>query len=172
MEWFIRTFLPIFLELNLIEDPLGEGTDANVFDTDLGKIGGIICFDSIFPALSVDSVRNGAELLVVSTNDSWFGDSGALRQHNHQSELRAIETGRYVVRSANTGVSSIITPEGEYLAEIPPLTEDYATAEVYMRSDKTLYTVIGDLFSYVCLSVTVAGLLYSAYISIKKRVNH
>ena len=151
MEGFIRTFLPVLVELNLIRDPLWQGTDANVMETEIGNIGGIICYDSIFPALSVDAVRNGAELIAVSTNDSWFADSGALYQHNHQSAMRAIETGRYVLRSANTGISSIITPEGEYLDQLAPLQSGYVSADIYMRSDATLYVIVGDLFVYICL---------------------
>ena len=169
LEGFIRTFLPILVELNLISDPLAQGTAANVFETEIGNIGGIICFDSIFPALSVDAVRNGAELIAVSTNDSWFSDSGALQQHNHQSAMRAIETGRYVVRSANTGVSSVITPEGKYLDQLEPLVDGYAFGTVYMRSDSTLYVIIGDAFSYLCAGMVAVGLLYSAYRVVKKR---
>jgi len=170
LEGFIRTFLPILVELNLISDPLAQGTAANVFDTDVGKIGGIICFDSIFPALSVDAVRHGAELLAVSTNDSWFADSGALHQHNHQSAMRAIETGRYVLRSANTGISSVITPEGEYLDQLAPLRSGYAAATVYMRSDSTLYVLIGDMFAYLCAAFVAVNCGISAYRKLKKQI--
>lgn len=170
LEGFIRTFLPILVELNLISDPLAQGTDANVFETDVGNIGGIICFDSIFPALSVDAVRHGAELLCVSTNDSWFADSGALHQHNHQSAMRAIETGRYVLRSANTGVSSVITSEGRYLDQLAPLESGYASATVYMRSDSTLYVIIGDAFAYLAAAFVAVGLGYSGYCRVVKRL--
>lgn len=172
LEGFIRTFLPILVELNLISDPLAQGTDANVFETEIGNIGGIICFDSIFPALSVDAVRHGAELLAVSTNDSWFADSGALHQHNHQSAMRAIETGRYVLRSANTGVSSVITPEGRYLDQLAPLQEGYVSETVYMRSDSTLYVIVGDSFSYLCAAFVAVNLLLSAFWAVRKRIGN
>lgn len=170
LEGFIRTFLPILIELNLISEPLAPGTEANVFETGVGNIGGIICFDSIFPALSVDAVRHGAELLAVSTNDSWFADSGALHQHNHQSAMRAIETGRYVLRSANTGVSSVITPEGKYLDQLAPLQEGYVSGTVYMRSDRTLYVTVGDAFSYLCAAFVAVNLVISAYWAVRKRI--
>lgn len=171
LEGFIRTFLPILVELNLISDPVAQGTDANVFETEIGNIGGIICFDSIFPALSVDAVRHGAELICVSTNDSWFADSGALQQHNHQSAMRAIETGRYVLRSANTGVSSVITPEGEYVDQLEPLRDGYASGTVYMRSDSTLYVIIGDSFAYLCFAFAMLGLVYSVYRRLKTKLD-
>ena len=170
LESFIRTFLPILVELNLISEPLAAGTSANIFKTPVGNVGGIICFDSIFPELSVDAVRNGAELLAVSTNDSWFADSGALQQHNHQSAMRAIETGRYVVRSANTGVSSVITSEGVYLDQLEPLVEGYAAATVYMRSDSTLYVIIGDAFAYLCAAFVAVSLGYGVYRKVRQKV--
>ncbi len=170
LESFIRTFLPILVELNLISEPLAAGTSANVFETPVGNVGGIICFDSIFPELSVDAVRSGAELLAVSTNDSWFADSGALHQHNHQSAMRAIETGRYVVRSANTGVSSVITSEGEYLDQLAPLESGYVAATVYMRSDSTLYVIIGDAFAYLCAAFVAVSLGYATYRKIRHRI--
>lgn len=163
MEGFIRAFLPILLDLNLISEPLAQGTEPNVFKTEMGNIGGIICFDSIFHALPLDSVRDGAQLIAVSTNDSWFSDSSAVYQHNRQSAYRAIETGRYVIRSANTGISSIITPEGKLLAATEPLTEGYTAETVYLRSDRTLFSYVGDLFSYLCLCFTALSLAYSFY---------
>ncbi|MBQ9115491.1 MAG: apolipoprotein N-acyltransferase [Clostridia bacterium] len=169
MENFIRTFLPVLVELNLISDPLAQGDSANIMKTDLGAIGGIICYDSIFPALSMDAVREGAEIIAISTNDSWFSDSAAIYQHNRQAVFRAIETGRYVVRSANTGISSIITPEGKFLAETEPLVDCYASATVYMRSDSTLYACIGDTFVYLCLGYVAVMLGFSVYKAIYKK---
>ena len=85
--------------------------------------------------------------------------------HNTQSSLRAIETGRYVVRSANTGVSSIISPNGEVLELCPELQKGYVIEDVYMRSNTTVYTVIGNTFVYMCMIFclaipTVSALLY------------
>ena len=96
-------------------------------------------------------VKDGAELIAVSTNDSWFWDSAAVHMHNAQSQFRALESGRYVVRSANTGVSSIISPTGEVLDELEPLVDGYVIADVYLRDSQTLYTLTDDVFAYACL---------------------
>ena len=72
--------------------------------------------------------------------------------HNNQARLRAVETGRYIARSAVTGVSTVISPSGKVLAETELLTEDYAVATVSARSARTLYSYIGNtlvLFSYL-----------------------
>lgn len=143
---FIQLFVPQLANINATARDFTSGTDSNIVTTEYGKLGVAICFDSIFDATVRESVRDGAELLVVATNDSWFLHSAALRMHNSQSVLRAIENGRWLVRAANTGISSIISPTGRVLAEIGAGREWYLCEDVYMRSDRTLYTSIGNLF--------------------------
>ena len=147
----IEVICPPILELSQLSDETIPGEGAAVFETSVGRIGSLICFDSIYEELACDSVRHGAELLCISTNDSWFFDSAAVHMHNAQAKLRAIETGRYVVRAANTGVSSVITPTGQEIARLDPLREGVVMAEIEMRSDVTLYARIGNVFVYLCL---------------------
>jgi apolipoprotein N-acyltransferase len=135
--------------LNLGAD-LTAGTDAALFDSEWGKIGSLICFDSIYEQLTIDTAREGAELIVLSTNDSWFYDSKAVYQHQGHAQLRAIESGRAVVRAANSGISSIITSKGEATQTIEPLIKSYAVDDVTFSSEKTLYTRIGNLFVWLC----------------------
>ena len=111
----ITTLIPPLAEISMLSEDLAPGTDSNVVDTAAGKLGGLICFDSIYETIALDSVRDGAEIIVLGTNDSWFLDSAAVYMHNAQAKLRAVETGRYIVRSANTGISSIIDPSSESL---------------------------------------------------------
>lgn len=160
MEGLITTVFPILDSLNLLSEPLTPGDGSELFDTEYGKIGSLICFDSIYESLALDSVRDGAELITLSTNDSWFVDSSAVWQHNSHAALRAIESGRYVVRAANTGVSSVITPEGKILTEIDPLVTGYSYATVYMRSDRTLYSYIGNLFVLIAFLGAVVIAVY------------
>jgi apolipoprotein N-acyltransferase len=72
--------------------------------------------------------------------------------------LRAIESGRYLVRAGNTGISSIITEHGEHLAWLAPETKGIAIADVEMCTETTLYTRIGNLFVYLCAAFVL--LLY------------
>jgi apolipoprotein N-acyltransferase len=127
----------------------------------------LICFDSIYEQLTLDSVRDGAEIMVISSNDSWFFDSAAVYQHQAQAQLRAIESGRYVLRSANTGISTIIAPNGEILSWIDPLTEGYAVCQVSTLSRNTPYTVVGNLF--VFLSMAFCAGLFGVGVALKKR---
>ena len=89
---------------------------------------------------------------MISTNDSWFSDSAALDMHNGQARLRAIETGRYVVRSANTGISSIIDPMGNVKEELGAQKEGYIVSDVYLRDQRTVYSYVGNIFVYICMA--------------------
>lgn len=83
-----------------------------------GPTGIAICYEVTFPGLVADEVRRGAEILATITNDGWYGDSFAPRQHLALAVLRAAETRRYVVRAANTGISAIIAPDGRVLERL------------------------------------------------------
>ena len=157
MQTLIEVMLPPLAELSQLNGVLAAGEDTALFYTEYGTLGSLICFDTIYEQLTLDSVRDGAEIIVVASNDSWFYDSGAVYQHQAQSQLRAIESGRYVLRSANTGISTIIAPDGSILEWIDPLEEGYAAASVVPISQNTLYTVIGNLFVYLCLAFVTAA---------------
>ena len=158
MKELIMTLIPPLAELSALDSDLVAGEDSALFETEWGSIGSLICFDSIYEELNRDSIRDGAELMVISTNDSWFRDSAAVYMHQRQAQLRAIEGGRSVVRSANTGISTVISPTGENMAWIDPLVEGYAVADVQLRSSQTVYMTLGNLWVY--LSVAFCALLF------------
>ena len=163
MPWadVLGKFIPVLDSLNAFSSDITPGNDSNVIDTEYGRLGGLICFDSIYESLSLDSARDGAQILLLATNDSWFSDSAALDMHNNQARLRAIETGRSVVRAANTGISSIITPTGEVLDSVGAMKRGVLVEDVELRDGVTLYTRIGNLFVYICggavLAVALGG---------------
>ena len=80
------------------------------------RLGVMICFESIFPEISRKEVLAGSNLLAVITNDAWFGRTAAPVQHADMALFRAVETRRWIVRAANTGISRIISPAGQVLA--------------------------------------------------------
>ena len=168
MRDFICAVFPFLDEIAMLESDITAGNDSALFETEYGKVGSLICFDSIYEELARDSVRDGAQLLCISTNDSWFGDSAALYQHNAQAILRSIETGRYTVRAANTGVSSIITNKGEIVDMMPPLTRGYALGTVEFIRKNTLYTNVGNILVYISIAFTAA--IFALY-SVKDKIN-
>ena len=151
MRDVIMTLIPPLANLSALGSDLTAGEDSNLFDTEWGKMGSLICFDSIYEELTLDSVRDGANVMLLSSNDSWFYDSSAIYQHEVQAKLRAIECGRYLVRAGNTGISTIVTDKGEHLTWIDPLEKGYAVADVEMHTSRTLYSTIGNLWVYLCI---------------------
>jgi len=91
------------------------------------RLGALICYEDIFPALSRASVRAGAEVLVVNTNNGWFGEGAAAYQHAAHAVLRAVETRRPVLRAGNAGWSGWIDECGAIRAV---LTQDRKTGAV------------------------------------------
>ncbi len=149
MREFVTLIFPPLANIGMLDEDLLAGETSVVIETEEGRIGCGLCFDSIYEDVILNSARNGAELIAISTNDSWFSDSAALDMHNAQARLRAIESGKYVVRSANTGISSIIDPMGDVRAELGALKRGYVISEIEMTEGNTLYTYIGNLFVYL-----------------------
>ena len=148
----VDTLIPPLADLVLSSDDIDPGEGANVMLAGDVGLGGLICFDSIYESLAYESVREGANIICLSTNDSWFSDSAALYMHNAQAQLRAIENGRYVIRAANTGISTVITPRGEIIERLEPLVEGNVYATVYAKDNMTLNTRVGNLFVYFILA--------------------
>ncbi len=146
MKGFIKTFLPMLASMNMFEDEITPGTDSAVIETEKGAVGRLICFDSIYQSLARKSVKDGAEIIMLSTNDSWYTNSAAVYQHNSHAVLRAIENRRWIVRAANTGISSVITSSGETVEYLPPLVDGYMVQTAYMTSSRSLYSYVGDIF--------------------------
>lgn len=170
MREFVTFVFPPLANIGMLEDDLKAGERSEVIESDIGNIGCGLCFDSIYEGVVLGAVRNGAELIVISTNDSWFSDSAALDMHNGQARLRAIESGKYVVRSANTGISSIIDPLGNVKTELGALERGYVVSEVSPRGENTIYAYIGNTFAYICLAYAVGMICLSVIEGFKKRV--
>ncbi len=151
MREFVTFVFPPLANIGMLEEDLLAGRESVVIESVSGRIGCALCFDSIYENVIIESVRNGAEFIAISTNDSWFSDSAALDMHNAQARLRAIESGRYVVRSANTGISSIIDPMGNVIKKLGALERGYVISDVSLRDQHTLYAVTGNLFAYICV---------------------
>lgn len=156
MRDLMETVLPLLADIGMLSDDLTPGADSAIVSLPEGKVGGLICFDSIYEELARDSVRDGAEIFVLPTNDSWFTDSAAVYMHEGQARLRAIETGRWIVRSADTGISAIIDPDGNVYDEQPPLVDGVAIATARVTNARTLYSYIGNLFVYLLAAALLA----------------
>lgn len=111
----------------------------------LGPYGAMICYESVFPSVARELVRQGAQVLVLLTNDAWFGPSFGGLQHFAMGRLRAVETGRWLLRAGNDGVTASVDPYGRVVARIPAHTEGYLAAPFAFGSGRTPYLLLGDL---------------------------
>ncbi len=118
-----------------------------------------ICYEVVYPDLARDAVARGSQLLTTITNDAWYGRSSAPWQHFEQASLRAVEQGRYLARSANTGISGIVDPYGRVVARSNLFEQVVVRGEVRLLEARTLYSRIGDLFAYVMALLTLAAVL-------------
>jgi len=133
------------------EHGVRPGTRHDPLWTPLGRVGVVICFESIFPDVGRVLVRNGAELLAVITNDGWFDGTSGVAQHAAQSVFRAVETGRWVVRAANTGVTMVIDPAGRIRGRAPSQTATLLVDAVSLVRSETAYARGGDAFAAAVL---------------------
>ncbi|WP_447964555.1 apolipoprotein N-acyltransferase [Nitrospira sp. Ecomares 2.1] len=124
------------------------------------RFGVAICFEVIFPDLVRRMAQEGANFLVTITNDAWFGDSAAPYQHFGMVVFRAVENHLAFARSANTGISGFIAPDGLILSQTSIFSEQAVMGLVPLRSSSpTFYTQFGDVFSWGC--VIMAGILFT-----------
>jgi len=120
------------------------GQDTTVFkylnDKDTINIGGLVCYESVFPTFPNYFVDRGAEFLTVVTNDSWYGKLSGPYQHKEFANLRAVENCRAVIRCANGGVSCLINKFGVTEVETEMFTRTHLVVDVPLNSEKTFYT--------------------------------
>jgi apolipoprotein N-acyltransferase len=135
------------------------GNSAVVLPLDSHRISVAICYEIVYPALIRRFVSGGSELLTTITNDAWFGRTSAPYQHFEQASMRAIEQGRYLVRSANTGISGIVDPYGRVQVRTGIFQPDVFVGSVRLLEAKTFYGRTGDVFAYASVLATFVMLV-------------
>ncbi|HEY6784630.1 MAG TPA: apolipoprotein N-acyltransferase, partial [Gemmatimonadales bacterium] len=133
-----------------------------VFRTAGTTVGTPICFESAFPDLFRRFVAMGARLMVVTTNDSSFLRSPASREHVDFAQLRAVETGRWVVQAAVSGESAVVDPRGHVVARTGLFTREVLRFDVPTSDARTLYVRLGDWFPWASGIACCFGLLVFA----------
>jgi len=135
-----------------------KGREYTVFESDGVKFSTPICFEDTFGYLCRNFIRQGADVLVNMTNDSWSQSVAAEMQHMSMGVLRAVENRRSVVRATNGGITAIIDPNGKILKTIPPFVQGYLTGVVPVyKARTTFYTRWGDWFGWLSLLLSLLG---------------
>lgn len=123
-----------YLKIPMSDFKVGKEQQALPFNQSL--IAYFICYEIIFPDLVRTSAKQ-ANLLVTINDDDWFGKSSAQAQHLQMAQMRAIETGRYLLFASNSGITAVIKPNGRISKELPPFTSDVLTDQIYFMQGET-----------------------------------
>jgi len=115
-----------------------------------------ICYEDIFGEEVIDALPAAQVLLNVS-NDAWFGRSLAADQHLQASQMRALETGRWMVRATNTGATAAIDAAGRVVSRLPAFTEGTLVAKVEPRGGATPYARLGNLPALLLMAALAAA---------------
>lgn len=146
----------VMVNMSGLVGDLGTQTERTVFKADDDtKVAPIICYESIYGEYVTDYVKNGANLLGIITNDGWWDDSPAPRQHFSFASLRAIETRRAIARSANTGISGFINQKGEVLQQSQYNETIALRSTLKLNENITLYVRLGDIIAKIALLGTI-----------------
>ena len=155
----LSKMFPMLDDINVVEDDYIAGTTPQIMYVNDGKIGNIICFENIYPALTRQSTLDGANLLVELTNDSWLETSPAMYQHLSHGVFRSVENGRYLVRSANSGISAVIDNHGKIKSALGINKQGVITETVKLCEGETIYTKTGDVAFYLCCVLALVFLI-------------
>lgn len=151
-----RQWLPFLSRYHVREVDFARGAVHRVLQAGTVAIGPMICFESIFPQISWLLAGHGAQVLVVITNDAWFGHTAAAAQHRQIAVLRAVETGRWVVRGASTGISSIISPDGLIVAEAGLYKQAALSADIRLVTSPQPGPRWGPVFAWCVFGLAIA----------------
>ena len=163
LQFIFKYFEQFALEMGGTTGSLGFQSTRTVFsstDSEV-KFAPVICYESVYGEYVTEYVKNGANVISVITNDGWWGNSPGHIQHLKLSKLRAIENRRWVVRSANTGISCFISPQGV----VSQATEYWVPASiagtVELNNEFTFYTRFGDYIGRIAMYLAFMLIIYS-----------
>jgi apolipoprotein N-acyltransferase len=154
-----KRFLPF---MDMLTDQIGNfgwGHSREPLDAGGQRLGVFICYESIFPNDVREYVQRGAGVLINLTNDGWYGDSGAWKQHLQMTQMRAIENQRWLLVGTNTGMTASVDPYGRIVAATQRKFRTALVAPYGLLSGTTFYTRHGDWFAYLCAIISVGAII-------------
>ena len=153
------------IEMGGTSGSLGRQEEREVFEGPKGaRAGTAICYESIFGEHVAEFVRKGANVLFILTNDAWWDDTPGYKQHLAYARLRAIEARKYIARSANTGVSCVVSDEGEVLRPTKWYEKTAFRYQIPIKNGATFFVMHGDLIGrtlfYLAILTACLGFIF------------
>ncbi len=150
VEWLpypdvLGVLRPLMADLGGVSGAYGKTGPSWPLQLDTVKVAPAVCYESVFGDYLRRFIIQGAEVLAVVTNDGWWGVTDGHRQHFHYARLRAVELGRAVVRSANTGISAVIDARGRVVDSLGYDRHGVVVADIALHPHLTYYAYAGDV---------------------------
>jgi len=159
---FQSVLMPILRSLSIPMSEFSHGAPEQAPLSAAGlKLAPSVCFEDAFGEEVIDFLPQ-SHLLVNVSNDAWFGDSLAPHQHLEIARMRAVETGRYLLRATNNGISAIIDPRGEIASRSPQFIANVLAGEATAHVGATPYVRVGNALLVVLASTLLAIVRLSA----------
>ena len=135
------------------------------------KVAPVICYESVYGAYVSSYVQKGANLITIITNDGWWGNTPGHKQHLKYASLRAIETRRYIARSANTGISAVINDYG--IIEETTAWNQLAVIKTSLPITQkiTFYVCYGDYLYYIFSALAVICIVWNTIVWLQEKRN-
>jgi apolipoprotein N-acyltransferase len=145
----------------------GHGTTDAVVPAGTMRFAPLICWESAFADLVHAQIRNGAQFLVIPTDDAWFGPSSGTYQHAQIAQMRALESGQWVIQAASTGISGIIAPDGTWVEHTGLDREAIVAGSIGMPPGSFFARIGPDPVAYAMIAIYV--LIVGAGFAVKRR---
>ncbi len=168
---FLNFLGPVFEQFGGTTGGYGRSDSSKAISTSGNPyvVAPVICYESIYGEYVASYVQRGANLITIITNDGWWGNTPGHKQHLDYARLRAIETRRWVARSANTGISAVIDEKGKIITTQPWDTAAVIKYNIPIKTGNTFYVNYGDLLFKVATVLGVFLLTFNVWSWIVKR---
>ncbi|MGB4204757.1 MAG: apolipoprotein N-acyltransferase [Bacteroidales bacterium] len=167
---YLKFIEKLAIDLGGTVGSLGVDAERTPFVTNKGlKIATAICYESVYGEFISGFIRNGAQIIFVITNDGWWENSPGHRQHLLFSSVRAVETRRYIARSANTGISCFINKRGDIIQPTAYWEPAVIRQVIYTGEGETFYVRYGDYIARISAFGSTIMLLSALVLVFKNR---
>ena len=161
---------PVFEHLGGATGTYGSQDEPGVFYSQSGiGVSPVICYETIWGEWIAESVHKGGQFIAIITNDGWWENTSGKDQHLDYAKLRAIETRRWVCRSANTGISAFINQRGDIVQHTKWWVKTALKQNINLSSDQTFYVVNGDYLPKTGSLLAIAVVLYILVAKVNER---
>ncbi|CAM5672436.1 Apolipoprotein N-acyltransferase OS=Streptomyces lavendulae subsp. lavendulae OX=58340 GN=lnt2 PE=3 SV=1 [Streptomyces lavendulae subsp. lavendulae] len=166
----MRSFVRLFSsDVDRVRRDFGPGKEPGVFDMGGSGIGMVTCYEAAFDDAVRSTVRAGAQVIAVPSNNATFGRTEMTYQQLAMDRIRAVEHSRSVLVPVTSGVSAVIRPDGSVVSQTKMFTADALVAEIPLRSTQTPATRLGPLPEYALVLVAAGGLAAVLFRRIRAR---